>query len=83
MSSFNHSIYRYVIGRDLDSTNSLTIKKPKYFFLKLSITINYYSLKDPMFINDVFLNKRYNCLYFLVYNSLNFRLVTYIILGYY
>ncbi len=83
MPSLNHSIYRYVIGRDLDPTNSLTIKKPKYFFLKLSTTINYYSLKDPMSINDVFLDKRYNCLCFLVCNSPSFRLATYIILDYY
>ncbi len=83
MPSLNYSICRYIISRDLDSTNSLIIKKPKYFFLKLSTTINYYSLKDPMSINNVFLDKRYNRPCFLVYNSLSFRLVTYIILGYY
>ena len=83
MPSLNHSIHRYVIGRDLDSTDSLTIKKPKYFFLKLSTTINYYSLKDPISINDIFLDKRYNRLYFLVYNSPSFRLATHIISGHY
>ncbi len=83
MPSLNHSIYKYVISRDLDSTNSLTIKKPKHFFLKLSTTINYYSLKDPMSTNNVFLDKRYNRPYFLVCNSSSFRLATYIILGYY
>jgi len=72
-----------VIDRDLDSVNSLTIKKPKYFFLKLSITINYYSLKDLMFTNNVFLDKRYNRPYFLVCNNPSFKLATYIILGYY
>ncbi len=83
MSSLNHSIYKYIISRDLDLINSLTIKKPKHFSLKLSTTINYYSLKDLMSTNDVFLDKRYNCLYFLVYNSPSFKLVTYIILSYY
>jgi hypothetical protein len=72
-----------VVGRDLESTNSLSIKKPKHFFLKLSTSINYYSLKDSMSIDNVFLDKRYNCLYFLVYNSPSFNLAAYIILGHY
>ena len=72
-----------MVGRDLESTNSLSIKKPKHFFLKLSTSINYYSLKDSMSIDNVFLDKRYNYLYFLIYNSLSFNLATYIILGYY
>ncbi len=83
MPSLNHSIRRCIIGRDLDPINSLTIEKPKHFSLKLSTTINYHSLKDPISTNDVFLDKRYNCLCFLVYNSPSFRLATYIILGYY
>src|SRR6266536_160838 len=83
MPSLNHSIHRYVIGRDLDPADSLTIKKSKHFSLKLSTTINYYSLKDPISINDVFLDKRCNRLCFLVCNSPSFRLATYIILGHY
>src|SRR6266536_6144609 len=83
MSSLNHSIYKYIISRDLDLINSLTIKKPKHFSLKLSTTVNYYSPKDLMSTNDVFLDKRYNRLCFLVCNSPSFRLAAHIISGHY
>src|SRR6266536_4997364 len=81
MPSLNHSIRRCVIGRDLDPTDSLTIKKPKHFSLKLSTTVNHHSPKDPMSTNDIFLDKRYNRLRFLVCNSPSFRPAAHIISG--
>ena len=72
-----------MVGRDLDSVNPLSIKKSKHFFLKFSTSINYYSLKDSMSIDNIFLDKRYYYLYLFVYNYSSFYLATYIILGYY
>jgi hypothetical protein len=57
VTSLNYSIYRSVVYRDLDSINSLSIKKIDYFAFKLSFSIKNYSLEDSIIVNNVFLNK--------------------------
>jgi hypothetical protein len=46
-----------VVYRDLDSINSLSIKKINYFAFKLSSFVKNYSPKDFVTVNNVFLNK--------------------------
>jgi hypothetical protein len=46
-----------VVYRDLDSINSLSIKKIDYFAFKLSSSVENYSLEDSVTVNNVFLNK--------------------------
>jgi hypothetical protein len=57
VTSLNYSIYRSVVYRDLDSINSLFIKKIDYFAFKLSSFIKNYLLEDFIIVNNVFLNK--------------------------
>jgi hypothetical protein len=54
---FNYFITKSIIYKDLNSINSLFIKKINYFTLKFSPFIKNYSLKDFIAINNVFLNK--------------------------
>jgi hypothetical protein len=57
MTSLNYSIYKSVVYGDLDSINSLSIKKINYFAFKLSSSIKNYSPKDSVIVNNVFPNK--------------------------
>jgi hypothetical protein len=53
----DYSIYRSIVYRDLDSINSLFIKKINYFAFKLSSSIKNYSPEDFIIANNIFLNK--------------------------
>jgi hypothetical protein len=57
MTSLDYSIYRSVVYRDLDSINSLSIKKIDYFAFKLSSFVKNHLLEDSIIVNNVFLNK--------------------------
>jgi hypothetical protein len=53
----NYSIPRSIIYRDLDSVNPLSIKEINYFALKFSPSIKDQSLKDPVAIDNILLDK--------------------------
>jgi hypothetical protein len=57
MTSLDYSIYRSIVCGDLNSINSLSIKKINHFAFKLSSFVENYSLKDSIIVNNVFLNK--------------------------